>query len=382
MTQENISSADLWSSVEYSTFGSALARELTQRGVRCSMRYEISQREYWAARTPLSRLRLRALAYGIYPLRLAGELTMAKRHHTAIVSTNTFYAPALALAVAAQVPVVHWVLDLFPDVLVTAGKLKTGSFAERTLKKLVKATFAKAAANVFLGEHLLDYARKEFGYIPRARIIPIGADGSRFRNRRPGPAAEPTRILYCGNFGRMHEENTLLSYFERHSTPLNVEFLFRGNGSGFRELERRAFGTSRVSFGANLEGDQWVSTMLAAQIALVTMRRGAEGVVMPSKTYSALAAGQAILAICPVNSDLGDLVKRHSCGWVVEPGDITGLNAVIAHIAENPDDVLIKRRAAYAAGHDRYDQSMLAVQWVDLLQTVDKFGCGASRAEC
>jgi len=39
------------------------------------------------------------------------------------------------------------------------------------------------------------------------------------------------------------------------------------------------------------------------------MAPGAEQVVMPSKTYSAMMAGQAVLAIAPEESDLVDLIK-------------------------------------------------------------------------
>jgi len=52
------------------------------------------------------------------------------------------------------------------------------------------------------------------------------------------------------------------------------------------------------------------------------MTPGAEQVVMPSKTYSAMMVGQAILAIALVESDLVDLIKTAGCGWCVEPGGL------------------------------------------------------------
>jgi hypothetical protein len=57
---------------------------------------------------------------------------------------------------------------------------------------------------------------------------------------------------------------------------------------------------------------------------------------MPSKTYSAMMAGQAILAIAPEDSDLVDLIKAADCGWFVEPGDVAGLAAVIDAISSSP----------------------------------------------
>ena len=100
------------------------------------------------------------------------------------------------------------------------------------------------------------------------------------------------------------------------------------------------------------------------------MRPGAEGVVMPSKTYSALVAGQAVLAVCPENSDLADLVLRHDCGWVVAPGDAPGLTALLRRLVAAPDEVLKCRRNAWTAGHRYYDQRVLALEWCKLLDTV------------
>jgi glycosyltransferase involved in cell wall biosynthesis len=90
---------------------------------------------------------------------------------------------------------------------------------------------------------------------------------------------------------------------------------------------------------------------------------------MPSKTYSALAAGQAVLAICPRNSDLADTVLAHDCGWVVEPGNSAGLREVFRQVVAEPEEVLRKRRKAWQAGQEVYDQRILARQWTGVLES-------------
>ncbi len=369
--------AEFWSSVEYSTFGRALAAELTQRGLATEHRFERTQREYWAARGRITRWRLRAAAYGIYPLRLLGHFVRAEPGLVGVVCTNTFYAPTVALAASPRsTPIVHWVLDLFPDVLTVAGKLRRGGLGDRALRSMVRWTFQRAAANVFLGEHLRRYAEVQFGEVPRSVVIPVGADGAPFRGTPPQPSTGPARILYSGNLGRMHDIDTVAAVLRnRPLSPSGAQFHFRGNGAGFRELQTKIGGLGAkprdgVVFGDNLPEAQWREAMLAADIALVTMKRGAEGLVMPSKTYSALVAGQAILAICPSQSDLADTVRRHQCGWVVEPGDTGGLSRALDEIEANPAAVLEKRRSAYAAGHSTYDQPVIAAQWERLLRTV------------
>jgi len=364
--------AEFWSSTEYATFQKALVRELQECGLAASDRFSVSITSYWNARRMAERLWLRVLCYLYYPIRVWLRFLRADCSTVGVVCTNTFFAPWVAMMASGRrgIPVVNWVFDLFPDVLTVAGKLRAGSVAERFLRRWVRSSFDRAAANVFLGEHLLAYAVERFGPIARSRVIPVGADGAPFRDHLPAAREGngPVTVLYCGNLGRMHDVDTVAGAI-RQGLPDGVRLDFRGNGAGFRVLRTAVSDlNAAVSFGENIEGLDWIDAMTAADVALVTLRHGAEGLVMPSKTYSAMVAGQAILAVCPRNSDLAETVLRHEAGWVVEPGNVEGLSRMLQHIVSNPDEVFRRRMKSFEAGHETYDQSVLADSWVQLLR--------------
>ncbi len=367
-------SVEFWSSTEYTTFQPALARELQLRGWPVAQRFAVDKNAYWHARGRLARLSLRFRCYGWYPLTLAREFARRTAPRIGVVCTNTFYAPRVALAAAGkQTPVIHWVFDLYPDVMTAAGTIRANGLVERALRSTVRATFDRAAANVFLGESLRWHAEEKFGPIPRAEVIHIGADGKPFADTPPAPLPSGTlRLLYCGNLGRMHDVDTIAQVIAS-GLPDGVSVDFRGNGFGFRALEAALTASgnrSRVKLGGNLPGADWVAEMKAAHVALVTVRPGSEGLVMPSKTYSALVAGQAILAVCPIDSDLAALVRTHDAGWVIAPGDTEALKALLRRLAQTPSEVLAKRLNAWRIGHAHFDQAVLARQWDALLQTV------------
>ena len=420
-------------------------RPETSRGDAARQRFAVGENEYRQARGTLARLRMRWRCYVGYPLQLRRRIRRAAAPQALVVCTNTFYAPWVAMRAARkrEIPVVHWVFDLFPDVLILAGKVRPGSLAERWLRRWVRAMFDGAAANVFLGERLLAFAETKFGPIPRSVVIPVGCDATPFADKEPADRrpdrkcgnqggrdggrrtegvtaknAESTknggrsllagdqgneigrgastnddkeprdradgggsacglvrrgpvgpRLLYCGNFGRMHEVDTVAQVL-RSGLPTGVKLDFRGNGAGFQELARATAGcanASAVSFGGSLTEPEWLETMAAADVALVTMKPGAEGIVMPSKTYSAMAAGQAILAVCPRESDLADTVTKHDCGWVIEPGDAAGLRTLLEALPSRGEEVLRKRRNAWQAAQECYDQRVLAKRWRELL---------------
>jgi len=369
---------EFWSSVEYATFQQGLVCELGLAGWRAEHRYEVSQADYWQARSWLARLWLRTATYAVYPLRLGARFSGELHLQVGVVCTNTFYAPWLAVLLAGRrgPAIVHWVFDLFPDVLILADTLRPGSWRERALRRLVRRTFDRAAVNVFLGERLRYFAEAQFGPISRSVVIPVGCDARPFENNPPVAcvAGQPIRVLYCGNMGRMHEVETLVAAL-RPELPSVLEFNFHGNGAGFRQLEiavgERNLG-ARVKVGGNLSEADWVRAMSAADVALVTMKPGAEGVVMPSKTYSALAAGQAVVAICPEASDLADTIRTHECGWVVAPGDANGLARLLADIARQPEELLRRRQNAWQAGQHVFDQRVLAKAWIAVLESARK----------
>ncbi len=415
---------EFWSSVEYGSFLKGLVRELCAHGssAECAARnaecaqaatfsqaratgaagrtpgtrlldtrnaisapaigarqcFAVTEVDYRQSRGTVARLLLRWRCYVDYPLQLRRRIRQEEPAAALVVSTNTFYAPWVAMRAARRtgVPVVHWMLDLFPDVLVLASKLRAGSWAERRLRRWVRSMFDGAAANVFLGSRLLAYAEAQFGPIPRAKVIPIGCDAAPFAGRPPLPREEygPVRLLYCGNFGRMHEVDTIVQSF-RVGVSTGVQFDFRGIGPGMIALAAavREFGLGeQVRLSGGLPEAEWLEAMGAADVALVTMKPGAEGIVMPSKTYSAMAAGQAVLAVCPRESDLADLIIAHDCGWVVEPGDVNGLRAALAEIEQDVGGLLAKRKRAWLAARACYSAEALAHRWAEVFRTVAK----------
>jgi glycosyltransferase involved in cell wall biosynthesis len=369
---------EFWTSTEYLAFMSGLMRELQRDGVDAVQLFHVSYSDYRIPRSSISRLWLRFRMYGIYPFVLAWHCLFLRRPTVLVVCTNTFYAPLVASLAAwgRNRKVIHLVYDLYPDVLIHAGSLKKDSLGSRILDRITRLTLRRCAANVFLGERLLTHARSRFGDIPKAAIIAVGADGEAFKNHPPvlRVPSEPVKILYCGNMGRMHDVQTLCRLLgdESWRPAGRLQIQFHANGAGFKTLQNLASSFIKrneveLHFGAVLPDAEWVQKMLEADVALVTMIPGAGEVVMPSKTYSALVAGQAVLAVCSPDSDLASLIRNHNCGWIVTPGDDGGLKLALDEISQNRDLLLTRRQNAFRAGQQYYDVKAISQEWKRLL---------------
>jgi colanic acid biosynthesis glycosyl transferase WcaI len=96
--------------------------------------------------------------------------------------------------------------------------------------------------------------------------------------------------------------------------------------------------------------EQIPHVMAAGDVQVITVRRGLEGVVVPSKLYSTLAAGRPVLAVAPAESDVARIVVECGCGIAADPDHAAGVAAAIRELRSDPARLAnMARRAREAA---------------------------------
>jgi glycosyltransferase involved in cell wall biosynthesis len=261
-------------------------------------------------------------------------------------------------------PYAVMVYDVYPDVLVHLGILRGTHPIVRIWKALNRRVYERAAAVITIGERMADTlcrqfdpARTRFGRVPH--VYPW-ADT---RVLRPLPKVhnpfavehaqvEALTVMYSGNMGHGHDLETLLTAAGRLRDLPSVHFMCIGGGAKWNLLAR----TVQEESLDNLTLLGWQSpevlpcSLATADVAVVTLEEGMAGLALPSKTFSFLATGAALLAICPDASELATLICRFDCGWVIRPGDVDGFVDVVLRIARGEVDLAaVKRRSRQAA---------------------------------
>jgi colanic acid biosynthesis glycosyl transferase WcaI len=365
-----------YSCVEDALFMKSLWTSLASKGYQCSTFYQVSAVRYSCAKSFLSRFILRIEMYVFFPIRMLKDILSRKNIDYFVFSTNPFFTPFLGLVTlkltGARAKSIFLLWDLYPEALAQSSTLNPNTQLYEFLSYLTKFSLENADRVIFIGEYLRRYVNTRYGDFGNSAVIPVGADGETFLNSPPkaGEVGDKLTILYSGNFGKMHDSCTLvdaLNHVSRANTP--VEFKFVGGGSRMADLKQLIFNSPysyMFNFNSFLETREWRDAMLSSDMALITIASGAESIVMPSKSYSAMMAGQALLAICEDESDLSALIKRHDCGWVVRPGDSIGFARLLESISKDPDQIYRKRRNSFCAGHAFYAASVLSGSWSDI----------------
>lgn len=144
-------------------------------------------------------------------------------------------------------------------------------------------------------------------------------------------------VLYSGNMGRCHDIETIINA----ATILKddpVQFLFIGGGPKRDDCAQQIenLGLTNCRFLPYQDKHLLPQSLTACDLSLVSIDMGMEGLVAPSKFYSALSSGRPVAVICEKHSYLRSMVAEAGCGVAISNGDSQGLADFIRYLVENP----------------------------------------------
>ena len=111
----------------------------------------------------------------------------------------------------------------------------------------------------------------------------------------------------------------------------SIGLVFIGQGAMKTELMDYAKNVDSVRFIDFYPYDELSHVYSAADLHLISIKTGLEGLVLPSKLYSVLKAQKPIFANVPYKSDVAKIIKEYQCGLVASTKDALEMsNQIIA----------------------------------------------------
>jgi lipopolysaccharide/colanic/teichoic acid biosynthesis glycosyltransferase len=368
-----------------------LVEKFVDAGTEAAVRHQFTP-ERWrqmmdSSRT--ARLVARVATLGLFPARSVVQACLGHQD-LLIPTTNPFLLPPALVAsrLLHRKAVVPLIYDLYPDALEASGALDRSSILSRALAELNQFTFKHADGVVFIGQRMAEHAIERYGEPRRWTVIETGADTSEFASCLQQPLEPDTEFeawcqsknavaSYIGNLGLMHDWRTLADAivdWTRREGSRQLGFVIAASGPGAAKLEAACahLCDEQIRFIEPLENRAWVRLLALTDISLVTLRPEAHRTCVPSKTFSAMAAKSALLAVAPCDSDLAELVRSQKCGVVVEPGDAAQVVDHLARWIERPAELASVRDRSYQALCAEYDMPRLAQKWLDFLEDCER----------
>jgi colanic acid biosynthesis glycosyl transferase WcaI len=265
----------------------------------------------WATRFGRGSLLPRAVDYLTFYLGATAKLlTLANSQAVVIAETDPplLSVPCALVTWLRRAALVNWTQDLFPEI---AESLQVPGIAlvAPVLRRLRNLSLKRAHTNVVLGEgmaarlraegvapdkieviHNWSPVEMELAFRPAHRQPACARNGISSRNSWlaiPGTSAGRTTLAPCSTPRR------------RCATCPSCTFLFVGAGAQRAWVEARVaeLGLTNVSFQPYQPLDRLALSLSVPDVHLVSLKPELEGLIVPSKFYSVLAAGRPVLFV-------------------------------------------------------------------------------------
>jgi glycosyltransferase involved in cell wall biosynthesis len=278
-----------------------------------------------------------------------------------------------------NVPLVTWIQDVYPEIAVAFGVLQPRSVAYRSLRAAATATHRFTSRVVALSDGMAEHLVHQGARRSTVCAIPNWADGQLIRPiprdenpfRRQHGFGERFIVMYSGNLGQGHDVETLIGTARiLHRIQPEVEFVFIGSGGRRLEAESLAAALPNVRFLPYQRREDLPLSLSAADIHLVSLRPGLDGLLVPSKFYAALAAGRAVFYVGPAACDVATVIRREHLGWEGRNGDAVGLADAVANLVRRPEEWSAVGRRARKVFEECYERSVCVTRWEETLQAV------------
>jgi glycosyltransferase involved in cell wall biosynthesis len=337
----------------------------------------------WTTRFGRNRLLGRAIDYASFYLTAARFLLMRLRRRDVVVAKTDPPLISVFAALAARLRravLVNWLQDVFPEVASALGANPLPAALDRLLRRMRNASLRQAAVNVVLGERMRDTIAAQGVPAAQIEVIENWADTAALSVLSPAHSAlraslglhDRFVVGYSGNLGRAHEYQTLLGAAVRLRNDASIAFLVTGGGVGMDALHvaARERGLQNIRFLPYQPRARLGDSLAAADVHLVSLLPGLEGLVMPSKFYGILAAGRPVFFIGDSDGEIARVLRVHPCGMVIAPGAsgdlVKAIHGLQAAAKERESMAEIARRLAVG----RYSAAAAQRRWSALLARV------------
>ena len=309
--------------------------------LRTDKRNNVTVERVGSTAFPRHRMKRRVSNYLSY-LALAVPRALSIRSDVVLAMTDPPVAGIAGAFIARMTgrPFVYNIRDMYPDMAVGGDIVRENSFVARW-EQMHRNALRQAARVIVLGDDMRERILAKGASPDRVVIVRDGSSPSGPLPESSDPAVQEVRsgfpfvVLHAGNLGFYGAWSTLLKAAEILRNE-NTGMVFVGDGANRAAMQSSVNGSPNVRFLPFRPANEIPHVMAAGDLHVITVKRGLEGVVVPSKLYSILAAGRPVLVVAPLECDAARIVRESGCGITADPDDPVAVASAIRELRNDP----------------------------------------------
>lgn len=272
--------------------------------------------------------------------------------------------------------------DVYPDVALVVDKTIKGGIIEKinnwvnsvVFKNITKVVALSSDMKQYLLEHRQNLNSETVEIIPNWYDDPPEIRDKKISNTKIAKIRKQGRtvVLYSGNMGLAQDMDTILSAINKLKNHKEFLFILAGHGSKIDEIkeyldQNKISNTLLLDF---LHGSDFTDILKIADCNLVSLVNGVEGLGVPSKTYSYMAAGKPIIAIMSENTDIARDLYDYDMGFCIRQGDSDALVNILKKL--NHDRILLEYMGANSrrAFEEKYTRPICTQKYYKLIRSL------------
>jgi glycosyltransferase involved in cell wall biosynthesis len=343
----------------------------------------ISIRRSKSATAGYGRIRSKTLSGIIFFLRACLHLFRhPSRRQLVLLTTAPPFLPILGYFVSClcKISYICLLYDIYPDIAINLKVIGQQHWLTKTWDHLNCLTWKKASAIIVLNSTMKDRILQKcpevadkISIIPNwsdpQEIYPIDRERNWFAWKHN--LVDRFTVMYSGNMGRCHDLETLLDAMViLQSTAIQFAFVGGGDKRKFMQSETKALGLTNCLFLPYQNKEDLAFSLTACDVSILSIDTKMEGLIVPSKLYSYLAAGSPIAAICPDHSYLHQVLAEAQCGQTFCNGDAQGLADYLCKLSQDPELVIAMGQSGRAYCIENYTIEKVTDDYLSVFKAV------------
>lgn len=288
---------------------------------------------------------------------------------------NSFVGLKLAKRFKAAFIYVNW--DIYPDVIERSISNPIAQFVCRLWHGWNRRNYSKIDRIVTIGDVMAEAILKDMPCDSKITVIPVVSD---IDNLKPIPKEhniflennglnDKFIILYSGKMGYGHNIEIILQASEHLKEYKEIAFVFIGEGPKYSLVKEYIEKNSckNVFLFPLQDKEMFPFSIASGDIGIVTQEVKMADLFMPSKTYSMMACGEAIISVSTKKDDLTALVEKKSIGECVTSDNAQDLSDKILYLYENKDILEEYKKKSRTIAESEYGMDFIVSKYKELI---------------
>lgn len=246
-----------------------------------------------------------------------------------------------------KIPFVYILQDIFPDSLVGTGITHKGSLLWKIGRAIENFTYCHADKIIVISQdfkrNIIAKGVQEekveviYNWVDEKAIVPIAKE----KNPLFGElnlSKDKFYVVYAGNFGNAQNIDVIIRTAKILKTEVNISFVLFGTGGMKPHYEKMVSEKKlhNVQFFPLQPYNKVSYVYSLGDVGVVSCKEGMGKGAMPSKTWSIMSAGTAVIASYDSDTELESIINNNSVGLFTEANDADALAKAILEMYADP----------------------------------------------